>query len=131
MRQLAVSSAVLMLVIALGAATHLWFVLIGFGLGALITVADNGLAYVSVAEFAGTAWSGRALGMHNTVQNVAAVLTPPLLAALVGNSRYALGFALVAVFPLLAIPIVPTRAEHQSDAGSVRPANPAQLSPRR
>lgn len=118
MRQLAVSSAALMLVIALGAATDLWFVVAGFGVGALITVADNGLAYVAVAEFAGTAWSGRALGMQNTVQNVAAVLTPPLLAAVVGESRYALGFALVALFPLLAIPMVPVRSHARVAAAS-------------
>ncbi|MBE7190618.1 MFS transporter, partial [Jatrophihabitans endophyticus] len=111
MRQLAVASAACMLLVALGAATGLWFVVAGFGLGALVTVADNGLAYVSVAEFAGTAWSGRALGMQNTVQNVAAVLTPPLLAAVVGDARYALGFTLVALAPLCAIPLVPVRAE--------------------
>ena len=53
MRQLAVASAVLMVVIALGAATQLWFVIVGFALGAVVTVADNGLAYTSVAEIAG------------------------------------------------------------------------------
>lgn len=111
MRQLAVASATLMLVISLGAATDLWFVVAGFALGAVITVADNGLAYTSVAELAGREWSGRALGVQNTVQNVAAVLTPPLLAAVIGHSRYALGFALVALFPLLAIPLTPVRAE--------------------
>ncbi len=111
MRQLALASAALMLVISLGAATEMWFVIAGFGLGAVITVADNGLAYVAVAEFAGTEWSGRTLGVQNTVQNVGAVLTPPLLALVVGTSHYALGFALVAVFPLLAIPLTPVRAE--------------------
>lgn len=111
MRQLAVMSAGLMLVIALGAATELWFVIVGFGLGAVITVADNGLAYTAVAELAGTDWSGRALGVQNTVQNVAAVATPPLLAAVIGDARFALGFALVAFFPILAIPLTPVRAE--------------------
>ena len=111
MRQLAVASAALMALIALGAATGLWFVLAGFGLGAVITMADNGLAYVAVAEFAGRDWSGRALGLQNTVQNVAAVITPPALAAVVSGSGYGWGFALVAVFPLLAIPLTPVRAE--------------------
>ncbi len=111
MRQLAVASAALMAVIALGAATGLWFVIAGFGLGAVITVADNGLAYVSVAEFAGRDWSGRALGLQNTVQNVAAVITPPALAAVVSGAGYGWGFAVVAVFPLLAIPLTPVRAE--------------------
>ncbi|HEV7206697.1 MAG TPA: MFS transporter [Jatrophihabitans sp.] len=114
MRQLAVASATLMLVIALGAATGLWFVIAGFGLGALITVADNGLAYTAVAELAGPEWAGRALGVQNTVQNVAAVATAPVLAAVIGEGRYALGFALVAVFPLLAVPLTPVRAERRA-----------------
>ena len=111
MRQLAVASAALMVLISVGAATHLWIVVVGFGLGALITVADNGLAYTSVAELAGQEWSGRALGVQNTVQNIAAVATAPVLAGIIGSSRYGLGFALVAVFPLLAIPLTPVRAE--------------------
>src|SRR4051812_33187039 len=73
MRQLAVASATLMLLVALGAATGSWLVIVAFALGAVITVADNGLAYTAVAELAGREWSGRALGVQNTVQNVAAV----------------------------------------------------------
>ena len=85
--------------------------IVGFALGAVITVADNGLAYTAVAELAGREWSGRALGVQNTVQNVAAVATAPMLAAIIGDSRFALGFALVAIFPLIAIPLTPVRAE--------------------
>lgn len=111
MRQLAGASAVLMAAIAAGAASGLWFVIAGFALGAVVTVADNGLGYTAVAELAGREWSGRALGVQNTVQNVAAVATAPMLAAVIGHVHYALGFALVAAFPLLAIPLTPVRAE--------------------
>jgi len=111
MRQLAAASAALMLVIALGALLDAAWIIAGFALGAVITVADNGLAYIAVAELAGTEWSGRALGTQNTAQNIAAVATAPMLAAVIGESRYALGFALVVVFPLLAIPLTPVRAE--------------------
>ncbi len=113
MRQLAVASAALMVLIAVGAATQLWFVIAGFALGALVTVADNGLAYTSVAEIAGPEWAGRALGVQNTVQNVAAVATAPALGAAIGTSHYAFGFAIAAVFPLLAIPLTPVRAERR------------------
>jgi sugar phosphate permease len=113
MRQLAVASAALMVLISAGAATGLWFVVAGFAVGAIVTVADNGLAYTAVAELAGPEWSGRALGVQNTVQNVAAVLTAPLLAAVIGHAHYAFGFALVAAFPLLAIPLTPVRAERE------------------
>jgi MFS family permease len=111
MRQLAVASAALMVLIAVGAATELWFVIVGFALAAVVTVADNGLAYTSVAELAGSEWSGRALGVQNTVQNVAAVVTAPALAAVIGDARYALGFAVVTVFPLVAVALTPVRAE--------------------
>jgi sugar phosphate permease len=123
MRQLAVASASLMVLIAVGAATHLWFVVLGFALGAVVTVADNGLAYTSVAEFAGREWSGRALGTQNTGQNLAAIVTAPLLAAVIGDSRYAAGFAMVAIFPLLAIPLTPVRAERRR-SGRERVAAP-------
>ncbi len=111
MRQLAIASATLMGVIAAGAAAGSWIVIIGFAVGAVVTVADNGLAYTAVAELAGTEWSGRALGVQNTVQNVAAVLAAPLLAALISGTSYAVGFVVTAIFPLLAIPITPVRAE--------------------
>ena len=111
MRQLAVLSAALMLLIALGALVHQGWIVVGFALGAVITVADNGLAYTSVAELAGSAWAGRALGMQNTVQNVAAVATAPVLAAVIGESRYALAFLVAAICPVLAVPLTPVRAE--------------------
>ncbi|HEV7193706.1 MAG TPA: MFS transporter [Jatrophihabitantaceae bacterium] len=111
MRQLAVTSAALMALLALASALHAWWIVAVFAVSAVITVADNGLAYVAVAETAGAAWSGRALGVQNTVQNLASVATAPLLAAIIGNTRYALGFALVAVFPVLAVPLTPVRAE--------------------
>ena len=117
MRQLAVASALLMAMLAAGAWLDAWWVVAGFGLGAVVTVADNGLAFTAVAEFAGSAWAGRAMGVQNTGQNIAALLTAPLLAGVIGDTRYALGFAVVALFPMLAIPITPVRAER-----SVQPA---------
>jgi MFS family permease len=116
MRQLAVASACLMVLIAVGAATGSMVVVLAFAVAAVVTVADNGLAYTSVAEFAGREWSGRALGVQNTVQNVAAVATAPLLAAAIGDTRYALGFALVAVCPLVAVPLTPVGAERRRSA---------------
>lgn len=76
-----------------------------------ITVADNGLAFTAVAERAGPFWSGRALGMQNTAQHVAAVAVPPVAGLTITASGYGTVFALAAVFPLLAIAIVPVRGE--------------------
>ncbi|WP_020662636.1 MFS transporter [Amycolatopsis benzoatilytica] len=111
MRQLAVASAVVMLLVALGDVTWLWLVLAALVLAAVITVADNGLGFTASAEMAGVAWSGRAMGTQNTAQNVAASLTPPLLGLVIGDSRYALAYCVAAIFPVLAIGLVPVRAE--------------------
>ncbi|MGW7532040.1 MFS transporter [Amycolatopsis sp. NPDC054798] len=115
MRQLAVASVVVMLLVAVGDATGLWLVLAALVLAAVITVADNGLGFTASAELAGVAWSGRAMGTQNTAQNIAASLTPPLLGLVIGDSRYALAYCVAAVFPLLAIGLVPVRAESEKD----------------
>ncbi len=58
MRHLAVASGAPMLVPAAGVRTAAWWTIVGFALGAVVTVADNGLGYTAVAEFAGPAWTG-------------------------------------------------------------------------
>jgi sugar phosphate permease len=116
MRQLAMASAVLMAALAIGAATHSVLIIAVFGLAAVVTVADNGLGYTSVAELAGVEWSGRALGVQNTAQNLTAVITAPVLAAIIGDSRYALAFAVVTALPVVAIATTPVRAEQRHDA---------------
>lgn len=111
MRQLAVASAAVMVLVALGDASWTWLVLLALALAAVITVADNGLGFTASAELAGIDWAGRAMGAQNTAQNVASALTPPLLGLVIGDSRYALAFCVVAIFPLLAIGLTPVRAE--------------------
>lgn len=114
MRQLAVASAAVLLLAALGDATAPWLVVAALAVGAVITVADNGLGYTATAEIAGPAWAGRALGAQNTGQNVTAALTPPLLGLLIGADGYAVAFACAAICPVLAIVLTPVRAEHDA-----------------
>ncbi|MDQ6839297.1 MAG: MFS transporter [Actinomycetota bacterium] len=111
MRLVAVAATVTMLGVALGDSTGSALVVVALGFGAVVTVADNGLGFTAVAEFAGSTWAGRALGAQNTAQNIAASLTPPLLGALIGAAGYGVGFAVASVFPLLAIGITPFAAE--------------------
>jgi predicted MFS family arabinose efflux permease len=111
MRIVAIAAALSMLALGLGAATGSVLAVAAIGVGAVVTVADNGLGFTAVAELAGSDWAGRALGVQNTAQNVAASLTPPLLGALITVSGYGVGFALTAVFPLLAIIATPVAAE--------------------
>ncbi len=73
----------------------------------MVTVSDNGLAFTAIAEIAGPFWSGRALGVQNTSQLLATGLTPPLFGALITAAGYPVAFAVCALFPLVAIPLVP------------------------
>lgn len=80
-------------------------------LATVVTVADNGLAFTAVAERAGPFWSGRALGAQNTAQYAAAAAVPPLAGLAIASVGYSATFALVAVFPLLAVALVPVAHE--------------------
>ncbi|OBG21283.1 MFS transporter [Mycolicibacterium celeriflavum] len=74
----------------------------------VITVSDNGLAFTAIAEIAGPFWSGRALGAQNTSQHLASAAAAPLFGALIGVAGYPAAFAVSALLPLIAIPVVPT-----------------------
>jgi sugar phosphate permease len=72
-----------------------------------VTVADNGLAFTSVAERAGSYWSGRALGVQNTAQYLAATAVAPVAGLAISAWGYAATFGVAALFPLFALPLVP------------------------
>jgi MFS family permease len=111
MRQLAIAAALLMTGLAVGAWTGGWWIVIVFGLAAVVTVADNGLAYVAVAEAAGPSWAGRAIGVQNTGQNLVAIIIVPVLAVIIEGANYGVAFLVVAIAALCAVPITPVRAE--------------------
>jgi MFS family permease len=95
-------------------------------LAAVVTVSPNGIAFTSVAEQAGSAWAGRALGAHNTVQNLAAAVTVPLAALLVeGGAGYPAAFVAGAVAAALAVGVVPGRALEASTHAAPRLVEPA------
>jgi hypothetical protein len=54
------------------------------------------------------------MGVQNTGQYLAAALVPPFVGALITDRGYAVAFAAIAVFPLLAIPVVPVRGERDT-----------------
>jgi len=105
MRTVAVAAAATMLALGVLEGTALAVTLMV--IASVVTVADNGLAFTSVAEIGGPYWSGRAMGTHNTGQFLAAAAVPPVVGALITGNGYAWAFGLVALFPLLAIPIIP------------------------
>ena len=114
LRVVAVSATVVMAVLALVDVAHLPAAAVVLVVATSVTVADNGLAYTSVAEAAGPAWSGRALGAQNTGQFIAASVVGPGIGALVGLVGFAGSFLLVAALPVLALPLVP-RADRSHD----------------
>ena len=74
-----------------------------------VTVADNGLAFTSVAERAGAFWSGRALGLQNTAQYLMAFAVAPVAGLAIAHGGWAATFLVTAAFPLLAVPLIPRR----------------------
>jgi hypothetical protein len=111
MRQVAAGAAVVLVVFALGDAVAGWLAVVALALGAIVTVAPNGLAFTATAEIAGSAWSGRALGIQNTGQNAVASVVPVALGALVGATGYSTAFLVAALAPLAAVALVPVRQE--------------------
>lgn len=105
MRIVALGAAATMLVLGVLEPTPAAVALIV--LATVVTVADNGLAFTAVAERAGPWWSGKALGVQNTGQYLVSAAVPPVVGLTVAGLGYGWAFALVAIFPLLAVPLVP------------------------
>jgi MFS family permease len=87
----------------------------------MLAVSTNGLAFTAVAERAGSAWAGRALGVQNTAQNALAAATPPVFGLLIGVLSYGVGFAVAVAFPVLACLLVPVGDEAAGVGAAQRP----------
>jgi predicted MFS family arabinose efflux permease len=109
LRWVALAAAVTMALLALTEPLALAVLLLV--VASTVTVADNGLAFTSVAERAGSYWSGRALGIQNTAQYLAAAAVAPLAGLAIGEWGYAATFGLSALCPVLALTLVPRRDE--------------------
>jgi MFS family permease len=108
LRWVAIAGIPLLLLTALAGESHIVpLVAVAYVLAACVSVADNGLAFTAVAEIAGAHWSGRALGAQNTGQFLTAALVAPLVGLLIGVVGYSAAFALVALAPAVAVPLVP------------------------
>lgn len=114
LRWVAMSGVVVMLALAAAGALH-WSAAAAVVLivATTVSVADNGLAFTSVAEAAGPSWSGKAMGIQNTGQFLAASAVGPAIGALISVVGYPLTFALVAAAPLVSLGVVPRRDEHR------------------
>ena len=94
---------------------------IAYLVASCVSVADNGLAFTSVAEIAGPRWAGRALGVQNTGQFLASGIGPALVGGLIGVVGIPAALALTAIAPALAVPLIPSeRDAHLTATRSVR-----------
>lgn len=108
LRVVAAAAAVLVAAIALISLTTKPVVAaVVFILASTVSVADNGLAFASVAEAAGPRWSGKAMGAQNTGQFVMSAIMGPGFGALVTVFGYPLSFGFVALAPVLGLGIIP------------------------
>ena len=107
-RIIAVAAVVFTALLALTAWMHAPVVaVVAMMLASVISVADNGLAFTAIAEYAGPRWSGRSLAIQNTSQYLAMSATTPIFGALIAAAGFPLAFAVAAAAPLLAIGVVP------------------------
>jgi sugar phosphate permease len=129
MRVLALATTGVVLALALAAA---WAPVLAVPIllaAAVLVVSTNGLAYTAVAEYAGPAWAGRALGIHNTGQNALAALTPPIVAVLIGAAGYPAAFAAAGALPLAAAALVPLAAERRAAQAAEAAPEPPRAAP--
>jgi sugar phosphate permease len=129
MRILAVGTAVGMLALAAAAAAGSSVAVPILMVCAVVAVSTNGLAFTAVAEYAGSSWAGRALGIQNTGQNALAAATPPVLALAIGSIGFGGSFAVVATFPVVAAALVPASAERLAARGQAAAARYQRAAP--
>lgn len=109
----AIGAAISMLLLGVTSGAD-WSVAVGLMvLATAVTVADNGLAFTAVAERAGPFWSGRALGVQNTAQFLTASAVPPVAGLAITEWGYSAAFAASALFPLVAVALVPVSDERE------------------
>jgi MFS family permease len=78
-----------------------------------LTMAWNGVAFAAVAELAGRARSGAALGIQQSALALASVGTPLAFAAVVSAGSWSLAYGLAAVFPIAGWLVLRTVQEPQ------------------
>ncbi|MGW6915893.1 MFS transporter [Kitasatospora sp. NPDC054939] len=108
MRLLTLATAAVLAALVLGTLTRSAAATAALLAAGIVTVSTNGLSFTAVAEYAGTSWAGRALGIHVSTQNALAAATAPAMGAVIATHGYTWAYALTLAFPLAATALVPT-----------------------
>lgn len=111
MRQIAFIALATMVLWALGDALDSWLAVAALVAALIVSVTDNGLGFTATAELAGPFWAGRALGVQNTGQNIAAMAAAPLFSLLITAFGYPVALLLAAAFPAAGAALTPVAGE--------------------
>jgi sugar phosphate permease len=111
LRAIAVTAAVVLVLVALGGHGPAWIVAAGLCVTGILVSGWHGIVYVAVAE-AGAPRSGTALGVLNTSAFIAGLGAPITVAPLLAHTSWAVVWVAAAVasgLAALAMPTVPDR----------------------
>jgi MFS family permease len=108
-RTIAIAAALTLFLLAFTDGTGSGYAVLLMAAASVLAMLDNGLEATAITEFAGPFWSGRALGVQNTTQRLTAAAGAPVFGALIMAAEYPAAWALCGLFPLAAVPLVPTR----------------------
>jgi hypothetical protein len=111
MRLIAVLALSTMVLWAVGDLLDSWLAVAALVAALIVTVTDNGLGFTATAEMAGPFWAGRALGVQNTGQNMAAMAAAPLFSMLITAFSYPVALFAAAVFPAAGAALTPVTGE--------------------
>lgn len=119
MRLIAFFALATMLLWSLGDLLEPWLAVFALIAALIVTVTDNGLGFTGTAELAGPFWAGRALGIQNTGQNLAAIVAAPLFSTLITAFGYPVALLAAAVFPAAGAALTPVEGESAARVDAV------------
>jgi MFS family permease len=120
MRLIALGACATMVLWGVGDALDLpWLAIAALLWAMVVSVTDNGLGFTATAELAGPFWAGRALGVQNTGQNIAAMAAAPLFSALITAFGYPLALGVAALFPAAGAVLTPVEGESAARVDAV------------
>jgi sugar phosphate permease len=120
MRLIALGALATVVLWAVGDALDLpWLAITALLAALIVSVTDNGLGFTATAELAGPFWAGRALGVQNTGQNIAAMAAAPVFGALITAFGYPVALAAAALFPAAGAALTPVAGESAARVDAV------------
>ena len=120
MRVIALGALAAVVLWAIGDTLHLpWLAITALLAALIVSVTDNGLGFTATAELAGPFWAGRALGVQNTGQNIAAMAAAPVFGALITAFGYPVALVAAALFPAAGAVLTPVAGESAARVDAV------------